>query len=104
MSITTLHAKCKIIGIEQRMRKQLVWLMYTLSRDQAFHRIPNRLTRTAGKIVFKLPTKITPSYERSPSYIGTKLWDDLPSSVQDSPNRFAFKKEIDRINRVYVKL
>ena len=40
---------------EQRMRKQLLWLMYILSKDKEFHRIPNRITRRAGKIVFKLP-------------------------------------------------
>ena len=36
VSTRTLHAKCKIISIEQHMRKQLLWLMYILSRDKAF--------------------------------------------------------------------
>ena len=104
VSIPTLHAKCKILDLEQRMRKQLLWLMYVLSRDNSFLRVPNRITRSAGKIGFKLPTKITPVYERSPFFTGAKLWDELPAFVQELPDRFAFKREIDRINRVYVKL
>ena len=52
----------------------------------------------------KVPTKILPIYERSPYYIGTHLWNNLPKSVQDSRDVFAFKKEIRRMNRVYVKL
>ena len=86
------------------MRIQLLWLMYLLSRDQAFIRVPNRVTRSADKIVFKLPAKILPIYEHSPYYIGTHLWNNLPKIVQDSPNVYAFKKEIRRMNRTYVKL
>ena len=92
VSNPTLHDKRKIISLEQRMRKQLLWLMYILSRDKGFHRIPNRVTRSAEKIVFKLPVEITKSYEHSPYYIGTKLWDDLPARIQDSADRFAFKR------------
>ena len=33
VSIRVLHQKCKIISLEQRMRKQLLWLIYVLSRD-----------------------------------------------------------------------
>ena len=86
------------------MRKQLLWLMYILSRDKAFHRIPNRVTRSARKIVFKLPNKITPIFEHSPFYVGSNLWDELPIAIQESGNKFAFKKEMDCMNRVYVKL
>ena len=32
VSISELHAKCKIISLEQRMRKQLLWLMYIWER------------------------------------------------------------------------
>ena len=32
----------------------------------------NRATRSIDKIVFKVPAKILPTYERSPHYIGTK--------------------------------
>ena len=78
--------------------------MFILSRDEVFLRVPNRVTRSAEKIVFKVPAKILPVYERSPFYVGTKLWSDLPVRVQDSHYIFAFKKEIARMNRVYKKL
>ena len=86
------------------MRKQLLWLMYILSRDKAFHRILMRVTRSAGKIVFKLPKKITPISEHSPFYVRSKVWDELSIAIQEFGDKFAFKKEIDRMNRVYVKL
>ena len=49
-------------------------------------------------------TKILPVYERSPYYVGTKLWNELPVRVQEYHDIFAFKKEIARMNRVYIKL
>ena len=36
ISLKKLHEKCKINSLEQRMRKQLLWLMYLLSKDQSF--------------------------------------------------------------------
>ena len=104
VSIKKLHEKCKIISLEQRMRKQLLWLMYILSRDQVFLQVPNRVTRNALKITFKVPSKITPVYEKSPFYIGTKLWNELSVETQDSTDIFEFKKHIARMNRRYKKL
>ena len=104
VSIPELHAKCKIIGLEQRMQKQLLWLMYLLSRDKSYLNVANRVTRSADKISVKVPTKVLPVYERSPYYIGTKLWNEFSKDVQNLPYVYAFKKEVDRVNRVYVKL
>ena len=47
---------------------------------------------------------MTPLYERSPYYLGTKLWNEFSKDIQNLPNIYAFKKEIDRENRVYIKL
>ena len=104
VSIVELHAKCKIISLEQRMRNQLLWLMYVLSRDVEFLNVPNRVTRRMDKIIFKVPAKILPIYERSPFYIGFNLWNELTKVVQESPDVYAFKKEIRKLNRVYMKL
>ena len=104
VSIVDLYSRCKIISLEQRMRKQLLWLMYILSKDIEFLKVPNRVTRNAEKVTFKVHVKITPVYERSPYFVGTKLWNDLTKHVQESPDIYAFKKEIDRMNRVYVKI
>ena len=104
VSIELLHEKCNILSLEQRMRKQILWLMYILSKDVNSLRIPPRETRNASKIVFKLPTSITPKYERSPFYIGTKLWDELPMDVQKLNSVFEFKKEIGKRYRKYSNL
>ena len=101
VSIVKLHAKCKIISLEQRMRKQLLWLMFILSRDKGFLKVPNRVTRTIDRITFKVPARITPVYERSPYYLGTLLWNELDKTIQEAPNVYAFKKEINRQNRTY---
>ena len=52
LSIPELHAKCKIISREQRMRKQLLWLMYISSKDERFLKKPNRVTRGAEEVVW----------------------------------------------------
>ena len=74
--IEEMHKNCKIISLEQRMRMQLLWLMFILSKDESFLKVHNRVTRNAEKIVFKVPTKILPVYEHSPYYVGSKLWTE----------------------------
>ena len=104
VSIPVLHKRCKILSLEQRMRIQLLGLMFLLSRDDRFLKVSNRLTRSVDKIMFNIPGRITPAYKRSPYYIGTKLWNDLPKVVQKCSDIYAFKKELRRMNRDYVKL
>ena len=60
VSILDLHNECKILGLKQRMQKQLLWLMYIMSCDEAYIRVPPRETRAAQKVVFKVPTRISP--------------------------------------------
>ena len=64
------------------MRKQILWLMYLLSKEDNLIRTPAHETRNAAKIVVKVPHCITPKYEKSPFYIGTKLWDELSIDIQ----------------------
>ena len=104
VSIAKLHAKCNIISLEQRMRKQLLWLMFILSRDKRLLKVPNRVSRTIDRITFKVPARITPTYERSPYYLVTLLWNELDKNIQEAPNVYAFKKEINRQYRTYKKM
>ena len=62
------------------------------------------MTRNANRIVFKVPTRILTIYEHSPYYIGTVLWNELPQHIQESNTIYEFKREIDKMNRTYVKL
>ena len=86
------------------MRKQLLWLMYLLSKDVNLLRATVRETRNALKIVFKVPTRMTPKFEKSPFYIGTKLWDELSNNEQRAENVYVFKKEIDKLYSRYKDL
>ena len=104
VSIETLHAKCKLISLEQRRSKQLLRLIYLLSKGEKFLHMPGRLTRNANKIIFKVPTRITPLYGCSPYYMGTMLWNALPQATQESNSKFEFKRVIDRTNRTYKNL
>ena len=104
VSISELHTKCNIIGTKQRMQRQLLWLMYLLSKEMSYIHVPARQTRNANKIQFKVPTKILPIYENSPYYIGTKLWNGLSKEVQCKENVYAFKKEIRNMYSTYQKV
>ena len=93
-SIKNLHAKCKLISLEQRRRKQLLSLMFMLSHDKNYLHVPGRATRNADRIVFKVPMKIGNVYEQSPYYIGTALWNDSSRFTQETTSIFEFKKII----------
>ena len=104
VSVKERHKKCKIIGLKQRMQKQLLWIMYIISGDDTFIRLPPRETRSALKIVFKVPVKILPVYEHSPYYTGTNLWNGLKKETQTKDNIFSFKKEIDKLYKCYKRI
>ena len=101
ISVDKLHKECKIIGIEQRMRRQLLWLMYLLSKSVEYQHKAPRDTRSANKIIFKVPNKISHQYENSPYYIGTKLWSVLPVNIQQAENIFVFKKYISELYKSF---
>ena len=96
-----LHKICKSIGLKQRMQKQLLWLMYILLRDDTYLRMAPQETRSAQKVVFKVPAKILPIYERSPYYQGITLWNELEKDTQKRDNVFAFKKDIEKLYKCY---
>ena len=75
ISIVRLDKECKSISIEQCMQKQLLWLMYLLSKKEIYLKVPGRDTWSANKVNFKVPTKISHVYEHSPYYMGMKLWE-----------------------------
>ena len=55
------------------MHKQLLGLMYVLSKQADYVKVAQRNTRSAEKVVFKVPNRILPIYEHSPYYQGTTL-------------------------------
>ena len=99
--IALLHEKCKILSLKQRMQKQLLWLMYVLSGDKDDIKVSQRDTRSAEKVVFKLPARVLPIYEHSPYYQGTKLWDVLDKDTQLKDSVVAFKKAIEPLYKGY---
>ena len=68
--------------------------MYKLSQKGVLpvRKVTNRATRQQEKYVFKADTKIGKKYEKSPYYLGTKLWDKLPKETHFAENVHEFKK------------
>ena len=83
-----------MLSLKQRMEKQLLGPMYILSNDPSYHRVSGRNTCNADKIMFKMPSKTKPIYERSRYYIGSKSWNDIDKDVQKKENILVFKKEV----------
>ena len=75
--------------------------MYLLSKCEMYLQAAHRNTKSAHKVNFKVPNRITHSYEHSPYYIGTKLWDSLNAEVQKADNVFVFKNEISKLHKVH---
>ena len=88
IKISDLHKKSNLLSLEQRMRKQLLWLMYSMSLDHNNRKIGARNLRSNNKYIFKTDNKIRTTYQCSPYHQGTLLWNELPKDVQfaDSVN------------------
>ena len=97
--IDVLHNECRILGLEQRHRKQLLRLMYLHSRNDNDLKVPVRLTRAGTKLIFKTATKCTTKYLNSPFYKGTLLWNQLSSMDQRANTVSCF---VNCVARLYV--
>ena len=104
VKISEMHAKCKIISLEQRHRIQLLLLMYKKSKDQSCHKVFPRNTRESVRIVFKTDQYEGTLYKRSPYFVGTRLWNEMSKSDIERPDIDSFKKCIKRKNMVYIDL
>ena len=51
--------------------------------------------------VFKVDAKIGKKYERSPYFIGTRLWNKLSKDIQNSENVYVFKNKVERLYKCY---
>ena len=100
--IDTMHKKANLVSLEQRRCKQLLSIMYKMSRDPVNIVVPSRNTRMHQKLVFRRDSKIGTKYVNSPFYKGTKLWNSLPKEIQDSDSIYLFKNEIRKIYKDYV--
>ena len=104
VSIKDLHKRCKIISLEQRMQKQLLWLMYIESKNVENRKVCERDLRSADKYIFKVDRKIGTKYQRSPYYMGTLLWNGLTTTTQFARDIFLFKQIIGKRYPLYEKL
>ena len=102
--IDVLHNECRILGLEQRRRKQLLHLMYLHSRNDNNLKVPVRLTRAVLKLNFKTATKCTTKYLNSPFYKGTLLWNQLNSIDQRSNTVSSFVNCLSRLYNVYQEI
>ena len=83
--------------------KQILAIMYRLSRDVKKRKESNRVTRTSNKFIFHTDTKIGTKYANSPFYKGTMIWDQLSEETQLSPDIFQFEKEIHGLYKTFDK-
>ena len=102
--IDELHAKFKIVSLEQRRRIQLLSLMYKKSKDVTMHKVFPRNTRVSRRIVFKTDGYQGSLYKRSPYFVGSNLWDKLPLEIIEMPDIYSFKTRVKKINCYYVDL
>ena len=75
--------------------------MYLLSKDATLIKTLTREMRSTSRITFKVPTRITPKYEKSPFYTGNKLWNELPRDIQHCNSVYEFNREIHKKYPVY---
>ena len=101
ISIPILHNSIKLLSLEQRRQIQLLKLMYIQSQKGRMRAITNVNTRSQTKYVFKTESKIGKKYEKSPYYLGTRLWNLLEKDTQESDSIYSFKKKILKLYKKY---
>ena len=94
--VEQLHTQNGVVMLEERRHRQLLGMMYSLSRDPESVIVPARELRGGTKIKLKLSRPHKDIYYKSPLYRGTQLWDRLDGVKQHSTNRENFLKSLTK--------
>ena len=101
VAVAKIHDSIGLLSLEQRRQKQLLSIMFIHAKKGRSRNVTNRNTRSQTKYVFKTPAKMGNKYQKSPYYLGTRLWDTLEKTTQEIPCKYAFKKYVDSIYKKY---
>ena len=69
-------------------------IMYENRLQTMNARVALRNTRQADKYIFETNRVNLEIYSRSPYYIGSKIWNDLPKNVQDMRKKETYKRSV----------
>ena len=91
ISVLDLHSRANLDLLSSRREMQLLGLMYDISKDPSYVLPLRANTRQADRITFTTEIVKCDTYQKSPFYIGTGLWNKLPADVQKKQSRAEFK-------------
>ena len=74
-NIDDLHQEYKVEKLDVLRNRQLLQLMYKLSRQGEHLVAPTRVLRANNKLKLKTARPIKDIYKKSPAYRGMKFWD-----------------------------
>ena len=96
LSTKDLHKEAKLDKLKvRRKRHTLQFLFHEKADTKLLTRRPSgRITRSAGKIMFKLKKTNTEKHKASLHYDGLKMWNALPSVLQKLDDPTCFKHRI----------
>ena len=72
-----MHNDANLLSIDQRIKIQLLSLMFIHKKNHNVQHPINRLKRGAGRYTFYLERYNNVKYKNSPYYKGSELWDAL---------------------------
>ena len=96
-----MHNEMRLLSLEQRRNIQLLKLLYARSREAAYIKHPACVLRDDVKIRFRLMTKCSGKYLKSPLFRGSVLWDTIATDVQRSVTMNVFRKHADHLYHGY---
>ena len=71
--------------------------LHKKSKDISLHRVYARNTRESTRIVFRTDHYEGTLYQRSPYFVGSKLWNALPVSDIELPDIHKFRARFKRL-------
>ena len=101
VAVAKIHDSIGVLSLEQRRQKQLLCIMFMHAKKGKSRKVTNRNTRSQTKYVFQVPAKMGKKYQKSPYYLGTRLWDTLDKTPQEISCKYLFKKYIEKLYKKY---
>ena len=94
ISINDLHNNARVSLLNERRDLNLLCIMYDLKQLHLYERTRDRETRQGKTYIFQTYIALVGIYTRSPYYVGSKLWNNIPSNIQNTGTKAQFKHEL----------
>ena len=87
ISVKDMRDAAKLETLEQHRENHLLALMFDRTKEPEYRDDSARVTRRADAVMLKIPRAQTNKLTKAPIFMGSTLWNDLPTKIREAKTK-----------------